>query len=480
MHVLVALLLLGFASACPELCICDNSEVQCRHAELTSVPEDLGDDTSVLDLSNNNITIVVDRAFASVPSLKSIIIRDSGVEVIKPEAFSGVQQLESVDLHGNRIDSPHVSIFQDNVNLLSLDLSHNLLKTFEFVLRSELKFLNLSGNLLTSISLLNFPSITSLESLILSNNDITNVTSDIFLPMINLTYLDLNYNPLEYDCDLKTLWILCRDRNIKCIVNDEESWAMLENLNCGDDEETIEEESTTSEEEFINVRSLMSENETANNEEGSGASDLDVTPNPSILDITVGVTDEPKIMEQENWIMIVIIVSAVVILLLVIASIVICIICRRKSAVNSSGNISRTVSIEYLNQDDQFNPTYKNSRSSVKKNDTARVNNYDRVMVPPNYNKTEPNREVIPLGDNTSAEVVRVPSFKTHGIATPLNLPQEIAVSSHSLPRSNPISVHEEVLRSGSLRRFPKPEQSTVPDIQIVAPMRRVPSNKRR
>ena len=484
MHVLfVAALLLATSSACPDICNCDSGEAQCRSAELTSVPEGFDEDTVSLDLSYNNISILKRLVFQNMPLLMKIIIRESDVEIVQQEAFSGLQQLETLDLHGNKIESLHPTIFQDNLNLAFLDLSDNSLKTFEPILISQLRFLNLSMNDITSESITSLMPLAHLETLDLSFNEISSLNSTVFETMDTLKHLDISGNEgLEFDCNLKPLWTLCRDRSVNCIIDDEESWNMLENLFCGVDEATEDDNATTPEIDFLSVQnSVIVSEASTDGEEGSGIVPDVVTSDANHDNSTGEVPQEPAAMEEGNWITIVIIVSVVLAVLLLFALVILCIYCRRKSRVESCGNLSRAHSIQYLNQADEFNPYYKNSRNnSIKKSDSKKIaNNFDRVVNIPNYGKADSNRD-IPLSDYVGGEIGRVPSFKNQGIAAPLNLPEEISPS-HSLPRMKPASSYEDnvTVRAESLRRNPKSQHATLPDIQMIPPVRRA-SNKRR
>ncbi|PSN32431.1 hypothetical protein C0J52_27594 [Blattella germanica] len=502
--VLVVLLLYNIAAStsCPDSCNCDaEGELQCRNAGFSVVPEDLEDpDKTLLDLSFNSISVLNSRAFEKIPTLKTLIITDNNIESVEPEAFNGLEDLETVDLRNNAIGNVHPTLFQNNPHLTSLDLSNNKLETFQLLLTSELKHLNLSLNQLNLEGISSFAEFASLESLDLSNNNIVNLTADLFSTMANLKTLNIASNPLDYSCELRTVWALCTSGTVECVYDNEPSWKMLENLNC--DGEVTNEPTTTHAEDFINVDPTGDGSEVTsdNAEEGSGG---EIVPVVDVTDSSVGEnteeSDPSDIVEGEQWIMIVIIACSVFIVLLVIIIAVVCFLKRRNSRVEAMGSLSQAHSIEYLNQEDEFNRSYKRSdnprRPDVNK---ARNNNYDRVVAPPNYTMGgDPARDVIQLGENAAAEIVRVPSFKTHGIATPLNLPEEVCpvgkdlvfvnrgaspLSKHSLPRSSPASSYDgkNSLRAGSLRRYAKQDHESVPDIQLGVPPVRTLSNKRR
>jgi hypothetical protein len=51
--------------------------------------------------------------------------------------------------------------------------------------------------------------------------------------MVDLKYLNVSGNPrLEYDCGLRTMWILCYKKNNTCVTDVEHSFQMVNNLHC--------------------------------------------------------------------------------------------------------------------------------------------------------------------------------------------------------------------------------------------------------
>ncbi|KDR12263.1 Leucine-rich repeat transmembrane neuronal protein 3 [Zootermopsis nevadensis] len=454
------------SSECPECCTCRSGTFRCRNASLKSVPSNLCNDTINIDMSFNSISTLNNNIFDNMPLLKTIFVSDNDIKGVDPDVFNQLQDLRQIDLHNNNIDYIHPSLFQYNHKLSILDLSCNKIirLRLDFNSNTELKFFNLSFNNLTFEDLTNFLPVPSLQVLDISYNQIETISGKVFGEMVNLTHLNISGNPeLEYDCNLRTLLTLCLEQNISCGTDDEQSFRMVDNLYCETEELPKAMSLTQDTDEMLNTSAGTTEDGV---DEGSGVDgNTGISDNRSSeFNSTEEVLIEPTITSNDDWTLIVIIVSSVCCVVIVITVAVIIIRNRRNSREETSGNLSRTNSIDYLNQEDQFNRRYKNPRN----NNIKLRNHYDRVI------PSELSRNVLQfqVGDTVAAEVVRVPSFKTRGVATPLNLPEEISPEEtkltvpnrrivphqpqiNSLSRSNAASVneHNETVRSGSIKK---------------------------
>lgn len=414
------------AAECPEYCTCRSGKINCRRASLASVPSNLNSNTVVIDLSFNSISILANDVFDNMPLLKTIVVSENDIEMVEPEVFNGLQDLREIDLHNNSIDYIHPSLFQNNPNLSMLDLSCNDLEYLrvDFSYNTELKFLNLSVNMLKFEDLSIFRPLISLQILDLSHNQMENMSGEVFDGMVDLKYLNISDNPqLEY-CRLRTLWTLCNKRSITCIIDDEQLFKMADNLRCDTEEQLITMSLTDETDGFITTSENSIEGSV---DEGSGMESTEIIVDNEVKEFnsTEKAYIQPTIITNDNWILITSIVGSVFCFAVVITLAVICIRRYRNSREETSGNLSRTNSIDYLNQEDQFSRKYKNARNDNIKN----YNNYDRVSRP-EFNNSGLQFKV---GSTVAAEVVRVPSFKTRGVAAPLNLPEEIPLQETKL-----------------------------------------------
>ena len=189
-----------------EICFSHTNTVEFSSDQLTRFPTSLTDfwfnHLARLNLSNN----LIDKfetflLMKSRLSLEYLDMTNNRLKVIDSDTFKGLNALKHLNLCHNRIESISPFAFTDHVrHLVELDLSHNLLtdSSIEFLLfatLTNLKYLNLNNNKLTTLSnhlLLNFY---SLEYLGLNGNNLK--TFELFqLSRSNefLKVLDLSFN----------------------------------------------------------------------------------------------------------------------------------------------------------------------------------------------------------------------------------------------------------------------------------------------
>ena len=394
--------------------------MKCRNASLVSVPSDLSGATVNIDLSFNNISILSENSVDNMPRLDTVVVSDNIIKVVQPEVFFRLQDLRYLDMHNNNIDYIHPVTFRNNPNLSVLDLSCNKLKQLrnDFNSENELKFLNLSSNMLTSEELMFFLPISSLQILDLSNNEIETMREEIFDGMVDLKRLNISGNPrLEYDCRLRTLWTWCSERNVTCITGDEQSFRMVGNLNCGTEKHPESLSLTVEADGFINTSQYSTEggvNEGSGTELVERISDIKMTE----VNSTETVVNQSAVTSDNDGALTWIIVGSVCGVILMGLVIFIILRCRRPRE-ETLGNLSATNSYWYLNGEGQLTSSNRSARSGNE----SSYSQWERTCL------RESNR-TIPLyqdGGNIVAEIVRVPSFKTR-VAVPLNLPEEINV----------------------------------------------------
>jgi Leucine-rich repeat (LRR) protein len=355
-----------------------------------------------------------------MPRLEAVAVSDNNIKSVPPELFSGHKGLIHIDIHNNTIDYIHPITFQNNPNLSMLDLSCNKLKRLrcDFNSKNELKFLNLSSNMLTFKDLTFFLPISSLQTLDLSNNDIETMSEEIFDGMVNLKHLNISGNPrLEYDCSLRTLWSLCLKQNITCVTGDEQSFRMVDNLDCGTEEQPKTLSLTDESDGFINTSEHSTE---GGDNEGSGTEPIERKSDSEAKEFnsTEKFFNKPSVTSDNEGAVIAIVVGSVCGVIMVIGLVF---LIRRYSCPGEEtpANLSRADSIRYLNSEDGFTSSNRNPRSSYN----VSHNQHERV------NLTRSNTSTLHVKDagNTAVDIVRVPSFRTR-VATPLNLPEEISV----------------------------------------------------
>lgn len=116
---------------------CPCKSVQTSHGVVTNcsarglprVPENLDNETNILDLSQNNITVIPDKAFAEINDLLKLYLQENSIETLEPGAFSGLENLRILDVSQNNLQYTdnvfYGSLFAPLKNLSGLYLHGN-------------------------------------------------------------------------------------------------------------------------------------------------------------------------------------------------------------------------------------------------------------------------------------------------------------------------------------------------------------------
>lgn len=133
-----------------------------------------------LDLSKNVIQTIENGAFSGLIELLSLLLHENKLKVLDDHVFDGPKALRTISLYANQIDNIGNSFCALN-HLFSLDLQNNTISDIDLVKISkfpELVHLNLRNTTFDSeklnISSEELSFLSPLESLDLSNNNITN------------------------------------------------------------------------------------------------------------------------------------------------------------------------------------------------------------------------------------------------------------------------------------------------------------------
>ncbi|XP_068916378.1 leucine-rich repeat protein SHOC-2 [Tenebrio molitor] len=164
---------------CPQQCFCPRNFTDCKYNSLTSLPDGLDPNVTVLDLSYNEFQVF-------------------------PEDINYYTNLRSLNLSHNKIQSLGVGTFGQLRNLELLDLTYNMfsdwmdIRSNIFTSTKKLYFLDFSHNPLRSLPGEKNPlQIVSLRILRLNNCSIENLNNKILEKLPNLTELHLAGNPIR-------------------------------------------------------------------------------------------------------------------------------------------------------------------------------------------------------------------------------------------------------------------------------------------
>ncbi|XP_066470961.1 leucine-rich repeat-containing protein 70 [Tiliqua scincoides] len=179
------------------------------------------DNLTCLYLEGNNLTCVPSNAFEELNNLERLSLSQNPIGSIPPFAFKGLEKLEYLSLRSANITTISVNGFSGLNNLKKLVLSNNNLENVTsstFALLDNLMFLQLDRNKIIYIADNTFEKMgSSLKILNLAFNNIIDLQSDVFKPLVSLTLLQANNNPLNCSCRLYELinWLVSSSISVK-------------------------------------------------------------------------------------------------------------------------------------------------------------------------------------------------------------------------------------------------------------------------
>ena len=172
-----------------------------RKLEGSEVFAPMSETLESLNLSDNQIDTIADNVFGTLVNLKQLDLTNNNIDVVTKNTFSGLRGASHLLLGNNRLQSVHSeSLNHLSDTLLVLDLSANSLAESPSALSSlrKLQTLDLSNNQISSIVDASFLKMNSLWRLQLNGNALKNVTVGLFKNMKSLQILDLSYNTIQY------------------------------------------------------------------------------------------------------------------------------------------------------------------------------------------------------------------------------------------------------------------------------------------
>ncbi|KAI7805148.1 hypothetical protein IRJ41_000318 [Triplophysa rosa] len=113
------------ATACPALCTCSGTTVDCHGLGLKTVPRNIPRNTERLDLSENFIQAIPRKAFRGATDIKNLQLDKNHISCIEDGAFRALRDLEVLTLNNNNISSIPVSSFNHMPKLRTFRLHSN-------------------------------------------------------------------------------------------------------------------------------------------------------------------------------------------------------------------------------------------------------------------------------------------------------------------------------------------------------------------
>ncbi|XP_029663703.1 leucine-rich repeats and immunoglobulin-like domains protein sma-10 [Formica exsecta] len=194
-------------------------EARCSNLELHEIPTNLKADIQVLDATVNRLRELTNDSLTPYKSLAFIYLADNFIQNIEEAAFANQLYLEVLDLSQNGCDNLPKNLFQLPY-LRTLYLGYNKLtdSVFKVKVTSPLKMLQLTKNKLTRIP--NLGALPTLINLNVSDNVIVSVSTEDLAPLCSLKTLDLSRNIIRFnlgscECQMFNAWVKLRQIKIK-------------------------------------------------------------------------------------------------------------------------------------------------------------------------------------------------------------------------------------------------------------------------
>ncbi|KAM4559853.1 uncharacterized protein PAE49_012202 isoform 1-T2 [Odontesthes bonariensis] len=199
----------------------------CSRALLTQLPSRVSAASELLDLSDNLISVIPERAFSTNYKLRVLLLQNNSISQVEDGSFSQLESLQKLDLSWNRISTLTAAFSAGLALLRELQLAHNQLTRLDswsflhldglqklnlssngirsvhvraFACMSRLRQLRLQDNQLTALRRGTFSMLRSLELLNLAGNRISQLETGVFNPLTSITLLNLADNRLSTIC----------------------------------------------------------------------------------------------------------------------------------------------------------------------------------------------------------------------------------------------------------------------------------------
>ncbi|KAM9487301.1 nyctalopin [Clarias gariepinus] len=191
------------SSSCPPSCMCTQEKscaVLCDRANMAELPREFPCEASSINLKKNSLRFLSERAFGTLPSLKSLFLDHNNISFITPGAFKGLPNLLELTMaHNEYIRYLHTRTFTSLKRLVRLDLSGcNLFNMPDRIfldqpsLRELFCFQNNFRRIPSAIR-----GMENLTHVYLERNKIEAVAYNSLLGLCNLKYLNLQENRIS-------------------------------------------------------------------------------------------------------------------------------------------------------------------------------------------------------------------------------------------------------------------------------------------
>jgi hypothetical protein len=204
-QLMLATLLLQFVTVapCPPDCSCDYENTNCSRMSLTAIPGNVDSNTTVINMSFNNITTLSNKDFVNLTQLEIILLDNNDISGLEPYVFHQTKKLICLNLSNNKIYVINSSLFKSLKQLRHLYLQNNIIHHIQprlFEHNPHLVLLDISGNFIHNFEPNTFQNNLMLAWVNVSGNPLT-------LPL-ETTLFNNNFNILDIEfCDSTNSYI---------------------------------------------------------------------------------------------------------------------------------------------------------------------------------------------------------------------------------------------------------------------------------
>jgi len=172
------------------------------------IPGSIGDlsDLQYIFLSGNNLAGPIPSSLFTLTNLRNLDLSDNRLTATLSPNISNLTELEVLLLHNNNLHGTIPTSLWNKPNLINVDLANNNFSgsfPSDMSGMTSLRFLSVSNNDFSGL-LPNFSSLESLQALLIHGNTFTGVITNQLPNVGEIRLLDLSYNALVGDIDIRT------------------------------------------------------------------------------------------------------------------------------------------------------------------------------------------------------------------------------------------------------------------------------------
>ncbi|XP_034831588.1 insulin-like growth factor-binding protein complex acid labile subunit [Maniola hyperantus] len=151
-----------------------------------------------LDISYCNMQYITANTIKNMPGLMYLNLAGNNLSEMEADTFKTLLDLEEIDLSDNNIKSLPNDIFSENTELATLHIQRNPIDSVYGLQISDLLTLNAGQTNIKFVGPSMFNGMTYIANLNLSGNSIEKIHNQAFHKLVELNYLDLSYNDLDF------------------------------------------------------------------------------------------------------------------------------------------------------------------------------------------------------------------------------------------------------------------------------------------